>query len=818
MPQKLITLHGILINTCFRLLLLFIGYFGIVSPISAQTLTILDAESKEPLRMVTVSSEYPLAASMTDHEGKVEVADFKQSEWVEIRRLGYKTRLLSYKDLEALNFVLLLHHSLLDMAEVVVSATKHEQIRTKLPASVTSISTESFETLNPQTTADLLGTSGKVFIQKSQQGGGSPMIRGFATNRLLYAVDGVRMNTAIFRSGNLQNVISLDPFAMESTEILFGPGSVIYGSDAIGGVMAFQTLTPEFSTTDEVVASGQVATRYASANNEQSLHAHLQLAMQKWSFLSSISSFDYDHLRQGRHGPDDYIKDTFVQRQDGQDRVIQQDNALLQIPSGYHQYNLMQKVRFKPTNRWDLQYGLHYSETSDYGRYDRHNRTRNGLPRYGQWDYGPQKWMMNLLSAVHANPEGVLYHEMQVRTAWQHFEESRINRNLNSDEQTNRTEKVDAYSLNIDLKKKQSEKNTLYYGLEWVRNDVNSQANSTNLRTDEQFPDAARYPQAAWSSLAFYVHSEYEISDPFTLQAGLRYNHFWLDADFDTRFYPFPFEEASLNNGALVGSLGGVYAMDEGMLLRANFSTAFRSPNVDDIGKVFDSEPGAVVVPNPDLQAEYAYSADIGFAKVFNDQAKIDLSAYYTILDQALVRRNFQLNGQDSILYDGAMSRVQALQNAAIAQVYGIQLGVEAELLQGFGISADLNWQEGREEMDDGTRTASRHAAPLFGIARLQYKKDRLFLQVFTQFQAKRAHEDLAVEEQSKEEIYALDDQGRTYAPAWYTLNFSFRYELDERLSFSAGMENITDQRYRPYSSGLSGAGRNVNFSLRALF
>ena len=112
---------------------------------------------------------------------------------------------------------------------------------------------------NPQTAADLLSVSGEVFIQKSQQGGGSPMIRGLATNRLLYTVDGVRMNTAIFRGGNIQNVISLDPLAMENVEVLFGPGAVIYGSDAIGGVMGFQTLIPELSSNKDEFVTG---TRY----------------------------------------------------------------------------------------------------------------------------------------------------------------------------------------------------------------------------------------------------------------------------------------------------------------------------------------------------------------------------------------------------------------------------------------------------------------------------------------------------------------------------------------------------------------------------
>lgn len=95
-----------------------------------------------------------------------------------------------------------------------------------------------------RTAADLPGLAHGVFIQKSQQGGGSPMIRGFAANWLLYTVDGVRMNTAIYRGGNVQNVISLDPFAIDRTTVAFGAGAVRDGSDAIGGVMRFETLMP----------------------------------------------------------------------------------------------------------------------------------------------------------------------------------------------------------------------------------------------------------------------------------------------------------------------------------------------------------------------------------------------------------------------------------------------------------------------------------------------------------------------------------------------------------------------------------------------
>jgi hemoglobin/transferrin/lactoferrin receptor protein len=253
-------------------------------------------------------------------------------------------------------------------------------------------------------------------------------------------------------------------------------------------------------------------------------------------------------------------------------------------------------------------------------------------------------------------------------------------------------------------------------------------------------------------------------------------------------------------------------------VISANLATAFRSPNVDDMGKVFDSEPGAVVVPNPDLEAEYAYSADLGVAKVFGDTVKIDLTGYYTSLENAMVRRNFALNGEEYILYDGVLSRVQAIQNAAVANVCGIQAGIELKLPAGFSFFSSLSSQDGEEELDDGSVSPSRHAAPWFGVSRLSYEDAKLSLQLYALYQGEFRHEDLAEEEKAKTEIYALDADGNTYAPGWHTLNFKAMYRLSDYWRVSAGIENLTDQRYRPYSSGISGPGRNFVLSFSAIF
>ncbi len=782
-----------------------------------QVLTVLNAQTNRPIVYASVLSNNPKASVITNAEGKAEISQLSGSTAIEIRSVGFRVERTSYKKLEANEFNVLLEPSNLLLDEVVIAGTRWRESSRNLAVKVTSISAEQVQLQNPQTAADLLETSGKVYVQKSQQGGGSPMIRGFAANRLLYTVDGVRMNTAIFRSGNLQNVINIDPFAVSQTDVVFGPGSVIYGSDAIGAVMNFQTIEPAFSFSDNPLISGKVIARYSSANNEQTGHFDLNVGWKKWAMVTSFSQWDFDHLRQGQFGPEDYLKGTYVQRQDGVDQIITQEDELIQRPSAYSQTNLMQKIRFRPNKSWDFQYGFHYSETSPYGRYDRHNRERNGAARYAEWDYGPQSWMMNLFTITHMK-RVKLYDEAAIRLAHQGFAESRISRDLNDPIREIQKERVDAYSLNIDFVKDVGENLTLFYGAEGVFNDVTSKGSIEDISTQLIQDGPSRYPTATWSSYAAYLSSSYTLSSKLTLQGGVRYNQYALSASFDTTFYPFPFTNSDLNDGALTGSAGLVYRPFSTWQLTVNAGSAFRSPNVDDIGKVFDSEPGSIVVPNPNLDAEYAYNLDIGVAKRFGDRAKLSLTGYYTLLNNALVRRDYQLAGRDSLVYDGVLSQVQAIQNAAEAYVYGAQAGLEIRLLAGFGFETDLNYQVGKEELADGSTSPSRHVAPFFGVSRVTFRKGKLEAQVYSRFQGERSFNNLSVSERTKDEIYAKDAAGNNYAPSWYTLNIKAKYQVAESLLIATGIENITDQRYRPYSSGLSGPGRNFIMSVNVTF
>ncbi len=782
-----------------------------------QNLKVLDWQRNSPLEFVTINSTTAGISSLTDQSGTADITVFKDADSIFLSRLGHQNVLTNWQELLTNNFIIYMRESNYSLDEVVISATRWAQPRKELTSRVTTIRPEQIEIDNPQTTADLLGMTGEVSIQKSQQGGGSPMIRGFATNRLLISVDGVRMNSAIFRSGNIQNIINIDPYTIEQAEVLYGPGSVMYGSDAIGGVMNFTTLSPKFSANEKVITSGKASTRYSSANEELSSHIHVNIGSEKWASVSSFSFNRFGNLRMGSNGPDFYLRKEYVKRIDGVDVVVQNENPEVQVPTSFEMGSFMQKVSYRPNENWEFQYGFNYSTTTDYDRYDRLIRYRDGEPRSAEWYYGPQNWMMNRFSVIQKQ-EHKLFDQMVLNLSAQLFEESRHDRDFGKTMLYERFEKVNAYGVNLDFLKKLSDRSKFLYGAEIVYNDVESTGLDTDITDGTPVAGPSRYPNSAWLSAAIFATYQYQLTEKTMLQAGARYNYVSLNADFDTTFYKFPFQTTSTNNGALTGSLGLNFTPDDRWIVRAGVSTGFRAPNVDDIGKVFDSEPGAVVVPNPNLKPEYAYNAEIDVAHVFADRLKLDISAFYTLLDQAMVRRDFTFNGQDSIIYDGEMSKVQAIQNASQATVYGLQLAAEWKLDNGFSIFSHFTWQKGEEELDNGSKSPLRHAAPMFGITRLSYMTKGLRLDLYAQYASEVPFADMPDSELGKTELYPANADGDIYSPGWYTLNFKVMKQISETFSVTGGVENITDQRYMPYSSGLVSPGRNFIFSIGMKF
>lgn len=791
-----------------KIAILFFNLFCYSVLLHAQTLLVLDVETGEPIESAAVFNNGKTKTAITNIKGEVEISTFLLDEYIYIHHLGFAEKKVLKRKIK--NNRVFLYPEDQKLNEVVVSISKWEQQKKDIPQRIITIKADAMAVVNAQTAADVLQNSGQVFVQKSQLGGGSPMIRGFATNRVLISVDGVRMNNAIFRGGNVQNSISIDPFSIQKTEVIFGPGSVIYGSDAIGGVMNFYTQNPIFSDSNKIKISGNIVSRYASANQEKTNHIDINLGTKKWAFLTNTTFSDFSDLTMGKRGPAEYLRNFYVKRENNQDMVVVNPHSREQNPTGYNQWNLMQKIKFKPNKDLDFGLGIHYSATSNYSRYDRLIRTKNRLPRSAEWYYGPQRWLLSNFQTVHKK-ENSIYNKAKVTLAYQYFRESRHNRDFQDFIRYNNIEKVHAVSANLDFEKKFSDKAKVFYGLEYVYNKVFSEGNEQNISTQEVHAAASRYPNGSrWQSAAGYINTEYLVKDNITILGGIRYSHAFINAIFNTMFYEFPFEKTRVDNGALTGSLGLSWFPRKDFQVVLNTSTGFRNPNIDDIGKIFDSEPGAVVVPNPNLEAEYAYNTEIGFRKSFEDKLIVSTTVYYTYLKDALVRRDFTLNGEATINYQGELSKVQAIQNAAKAYVYGVEVGLDASITENININGHLTITEGKEELDNGFEATLRHAAPLFGDIHILWKSNRLKLDAFLNFNGEIPFNKLAPTEQDKPYLYATNVDGNPFSPSWHTVNLRSKYRFSGGFFAGLSIENITNQRYRMYSSGIAAPGRNI--------
>ncbi|TYA60214.1 TonB-dependent receptor [Formosa maritima] len=800
-----------------KFIISFLVWVFFVVTIQAQEIQILEQESRQPIPGVSIYNSSKNKSVISDFDGKAFLDSFSEFETIYFENFLH-VKLQTNKNLIiANNHTVILEAKVEGLDEIVISASKFEQSKRDIPQKIISIDAKKIQLVNPQTSADLLESTGNVYIQKSQLGGGSPMIRGFSTNRLLLTVDGVRMNNAIFRSGNLQNVISIDPFTIQNTEITLGAGSVVYGSDAIGGVMSFYTKKPQLSYSDETYFKANAVARYATANNEKTGHLDFNFGLKKWAFLSNISYSDFDDLRMGSHGPDDYLRPEYVVTNNGVDETLDNNNPEIQVPTGYSQINFLQKVRYEPKNNLSFDLGLFYTTTSDYSRYDRLIRYRGDELRSAEWYYGPQQWFMANFQMTKLSSRSNLYNKVQSTLAYQNFKESRNDRDYQSTIKNIRKEAVDAFSFNADFEKLLSPKTELFYGAEYVYNKITSTGKELDIDMDIAIPTVSRYPNGSnWQSMAAYTNLKFKPSEKFVLQSGVRYNHIFMHADFteNNQYLNLPYNETNLNFGALTGAAGISWLPNDIIQWKLNISTAFRAPNIDDVGKVFDSEPGSVVVPNPDLKAEYAYGAELGLTLNFNNLLILDLATYYTYLDKALVRTDYNLNGEAEIIYDGELSNVQAIQNAASADVYGFEVGVRINFSKQFRLTSQYNIIGGTEEDEQGEKIPVRHVTPYFGNTHVVWQNKKFLIDTFAEYNNELSYNQMAPSEREKDYIYALDENGDPYAPSWYTLNLRTQYQITKTATVVASLENITDQRYKTYSSGIASPGRNFIISL----
>ena len=794
-------------------------YFFILITISnlsfSQKVMILEQESEKKINNVFVYNKAQTVNTLSNSLGFIDLSIFIKDDSLILTHPNYLTRIISKKDI--LNNVIYLKEQSIIIDEVTVVETREKEKATQVTAKIDHIKAKEIQFNNPQTAADMLELSGGVYVQKSQMGGGSPIIRGFEANRVLLVIDGVRMNNAIYRSGHLQNAITVDNSIIESTSIIYGANSVIYGSDAIGGVVHYKTKSPQFKVNKDVKSNPLNAyVRYASANQEKTSHFDFNIGSKKIASITSITISKFEDLKMGERSHKEYpnfgIVNYYADQVNNKDTAIKKENLFIQHGTGYRQMDLLEKISYKVSENFLLTLNTQYSLSSDVPRYDQLSSLKNnGDLKWAEWHYGPQKRLLASLSAK-LNADNNWFNTMEVLAHFQKIDEDRITRRFGNDTRTTRNEDVNVFGLNVDFVKRKNTRQW-YYGLETIYNSVLSSAIAKNITTLVQTPTSTRYPDNGSSllNLATYLSLVNDFNKKASYSFGLRYSHANLNASFsNSDLIQLPFSNISNSNGSLTGNAGILFRPSKKWSIQTAISTAFRSPNIDDVGKVF-AKDNYLMVPNDQIKPEYAYNGEIGLtASFFNEKVTINAVGYLTLLKNAIVRNSFTLNELDSLVYDEELLKIQANENIDEGNVYGTSLNFLAHISKTLRMKGSINYTIGENITQN---TPLGHIPPTYSRIDLIYSKKNFTIASYIKHQAWKWISDYSPTGEDNEDNATIDG-----TPAWYTLNLQSEVKLNKWLSTQAAVENIFDIHYRPFASGVSAPGRNIVLTLRANF
>ena len=820
---------------------LFLFFFLVTGFCFSQKIKIIDKHTGKSIRNVTVYNEESTINLSSDNEGFVDVSVFKKNENILFSHISYEPQKIKKTILQKQKMVVFLNKQSAQLDEIVLSVFKKSEKTNRIAEQIAVVSSKEIQKISPQTSADLLATIPGIKVQKSQFGGGSPVIRGMESNRVLLVVDGVRMNNAIYRKGHLQSSISVAPNMLDKTEVVFGPSSVLYGSDALGGVIHYYTKTPKLSAEEEV--KSQFFSRFSSVNQEITSHVSAELRFSNWASLTSISFSDFGDLQSGSrrsHGFKDWGKVFYYSENRygnyTENPTVNPRPEVLKN-TGYHQTDFLQKFFIPLSKNTDLKINLQYSTSSNIPRFDRLIEFKNNSLKFAEWNYGPQnRFLLSSQFLIHPNKKWL--ESGSITGAYQQIKESRIQRKFGSLDRSFREELVNVFSVNGDFSVSltQDKKRVLSYGFEFTYNDVISKSFGKTLQvsngqingSSSGFKVQSRYPDGGsnYLSSSAYIAYRQDLNSKTTLNTGLRFTNTTLHALWlDQTFIHLPETNITAVNSAVTATIGYVYRPGKNWQLNSVVSSGFRSPNIDDIGRVREKS-GNISIPNIHVNPEFAYNVEIGLQKYFNDKKfRVGANVYYSLLDN-YIQRDFVYNTDGSkkqVQFDGEFGNAITNQNKGTAYVFGYTLSYLGKISSTINSSGFITYTKGRTY---DTKEPMSSIPPLFGRVEINYKKDKIEFGAALKFNSKKDIEDFNITEGIDNhdltpivDPNAILDSDKYYgAPSWMTIGLTSNYLLSDTFSIQARLDNIFNEHYIEFASGISAPGRNASISFVANF
>lgn len=474
-------LHSALSFLRFSLIFLFLFItLGVLSAQISHKITVIDEDNIPLIGVEVFTADYKYG-EITDANGMISISEQFLDQELIFNYLGYEELTIMGRLIVNRGSVVSLQPTE-QLIEEIILIGRNELDPDALPYNVESIGATELAATNPQTSADALAHHANVYVQKSQMGGGSPVLRGFEANKVLLVVDGVRMNNAIYRNGHLQNAITIDQAMLDQMEVIFGPNALIYGSDALGGVIHFKSRLPKlnFKKNKSLSLETNYYVRHSTANNEFTEHIDVNIGKDKFASLTSLSYSSFGDLRAGSNRsskyPDFGLRSKYAQTINEEDIEVTNNDPNVQVGTAYRQFDLLQKFLYQASDELQFVYNLQYSNSTNVPRYDRLTELDGGQLKFSEWYYGPQQRFFSSMTMKHIK-ETQFYDKAIVIAAHQKIGEDRIDRRFGRSARAVGEEDVDVWNFTVDFHKgKPEDTRKFYYGVDYNYNKVNSLA------------------------------------------------------------------------------------------------------------------------------------------------------------------------------------------------------------------------------------------------------------------------------------------------------------------------------------------------------
>ncbi|MEK0421202.1 MAG: hypothetical protein RLZZ161_1053, partial [Bacteroidota bacterium] len=699
------------------------------------------------------------------------------------------------------------------MDEILVSAQRFGSSRANTTRQIEVISARQMQLAQQGTMADMLSQTGQVFVQKSQLGGGSPVLRGFESSRVLLVVDGVRMNNATYRAGHLQDIITVDQFMLDRTEVFFGSGSTQFGSDALGGVVYMKTRDPKFRNANFGFAGANANFRYMSAASAAISNVNMELSGKNVAWVFSTTSSDFSNLRMGQqrhfsHWDTFGLRSYYSARINNRDTMLLNDNPYVQLGSAYTQNDVFSKLSVKSGNLIHT-LNMQLSRADAVPRYDRLTDISAGKFRFATWNYVPQNRDFFSYTLLIPKKDG---RNHRLILSHQTTSVGRVTRRFGNESELTQLDKVGMTAVNYDFVVNVKPDFQIQGGAEWVVNKVQSTASTKNVKTGEIAASKnTRYADGGANTMssALFANAIYAIKPhDFILEGGFRLTYYQLNASFSSdNFLKLPYQLAEISSLAPVYNLGLSKKMDwDGLFFKASLAAGFRNPNVDDMTKLFESVPGRkLVIPNKDLKPERTRTLDLGF-RLDRKKIHLEMGGYYTRITQLLIDGPGIYNGDDSFDFEGQRTPVFQMGNSALGYVTGGYFAAKIHLIEGLFADVNYNSTFGRyKSAEKALWTPIDHIAPDHGRLGLRWSSEEWQWEAFMLFNGRKIRREYSP---SGEDNAQYAPGGET--PAWQTYNLRASWQVNKNLAASFAVENVLDLNYRVFSSGISAPGRNL--------